>query len=122
MNRACDSPVKIRFHQVYNSETWIEELSTKFEHKYLLLIFVSYFSLGTKILTDVALKEMFINFYGVEIDTMLNLTWTFRIIYAIMADNICLLSILGIKGSSKRLYLIVLGAMNLVSIFIIFFW
>ena len=53
---------------------------------------------------------------------MINLTWTFRIIYGILADNICLLSILGLKGNSKRLYLIVLGAMNLVSIFIIFFW
>jgi hypothetical protein len=122
MNRACESPVKIRFHQVSNSEAWLEELSTKFEHKYLLLIFISYFSLGTKILTDVALKEMFINFYGVEINSMINLTWTFRIIYGILADNICLLSFLGIKGSSKRLYLIVLGAINLVTIFLIFFW
>lgn len=94
----------------------------RYEHKYILLIFVSYFSLGTKILTDVALKEMFINFYGVEINPMINLTWTFRIIYGILADNLCILSILGFKGSSKRLYLIVLGSVNLVTIFIIFFW
>jgi hypothetical protein len=87
-----------------------------------LLFFVSYFSLGSKILTDVALREMFINFYGVEINPMINLTWTFRIIYGVLADNISLLRLFGLKGSSLRFYLIVFGAINLVSIFMIFFW
>jgi hypothetical protein len=97
-------------------------MSHKYEHRYILLIFVSYFSLGTKILTDVALKEMFIQFYGVEINSMVNLTWTFRIIYGILADNICLLSLMGLKGSSKRFYLIILGSVNLITICLIFFW
>ena len=123
---ACgqDSPLKIRLRHFssHNGDSWLEELSSKFEHRYILLIFVSYFSLGTKILTDVALKEMFIGFYGVEINSMVNLTWTFRIIYGILADNICILSLLGLKGSSKRLYLIILGAVNLITIFMIFFW
>ena len=51
-----DSPLKIKLRQSHNGESWLEELSIKFEHRYILLIFVSYFSLGTKILTDVALK------------------------------------------------------------------
>ena len=97
---------------------WLKNLTDNYDNSVLIVLCLTYFMQGFKVFLFLSVKDLFKLYMELEpnesqfYSSLISLPWSFKIFYGIISDNF------PIKGSRRRVYVMLNGALQALSLFI----